>query len=235
MQKKNLQIPCFDSCQSTIQYLRYSKNTHIRTLWFKNFNKLKFSFTAATTNTRPQKFFSSPQTCGFGGHQSTVAMVFTRWPREDSFPVSRALGRTCRPLSCFCNILLRDLTTLHVKITRRNKEERLKLSTYLHCIDISILNTRSQLVWVLGTAGSSGFYSMTWRMISANSFSKTASIQRKRKRRKKITSDILNSANKQNAHRTTWKFTLQDINMTPKKLKTERYCSHGQLFRYHCS
>ena len=30
---------------------------------------------------------------------------------------------------------------------------------------------------------------------------------------------------------TTWKLTLQDINTTPKELKTERDCSHRQLFR----
>ena len=34
-----------------------------------------------------------------------------------------------------------------------------------------------------------------------------------------------------NADRTTWKLTLQDINTTPKELKTERDCSHRQLFR----
>ena len=34
--------------------------------------------------------------------------------------------------------------------------------------------------------------------------------------------DVLNS---------TWKLTLQDINTTPKELKTERDCSHRQLFR----
>ena len=28
-------------------------------------------------------------------------MVFTRWPRENSFPVSRALGGTCRPFKPF--------------------------------------------------------------------------------------------------------------------------------------
>ena len=33
-----------------------------------------------------------------------------------------------------------------------------------------------------------------------------------------------------NADRTTWKLTLQDINATPKELKTERDCSHRQLF-----
>ena len=34
-----------------------------------------------------------------------------------------------------------------------------------------------------------------------------------------------------NADRTTWKLNLQDINTTPKELKTERDCSHRQLFR----
>ena len=34
-----------------------------------------------------------------------------------------------------------------------------------------------------------------------------------------------------NADRTTWKLTLQDINTTLKELKTERDCSHRQLFR----
>ena len=34
-----------------------------------------------------------------------------------------------------------------------------------------------------------------------------------------------------NADCTTWKLTLKDINTTPKELKTERDCSHRQLFR----
>ena len=33
------------------------------------------------------------------------------------------------------------------------------------------------------------------------------------------------------ADRTTWKLTLQGINTKPKELKTERDCSHRQLFR----
>ena len=33
------------------------------------------------------------------------------------------------------------------------------------------------------------------------------------------------------ADRTKWKLTLQDINTTPKELKTERDCSHRQLFQ----
>ena len=95
---------------------------------------------------------------------------FTRWPREDSFSVSWALGRICRRFSRFCNILLQDLTQLHVKITRRKNlvsvsRMKLKLSTYLHTVSynhISFLN-RSQL-WFLA---SSGFYSLTWRVISS--------------------------------------------------------------------
>ena len=64
-------------------------------------------------------------------------MVFTRWPREDSFPVSGALGGTCRCLSRFCNILLQDLTLLHVKISRSTNflsvcRRKLKLLTHLH-------------------------------------------------------------------------------------------------------
>ena len=90
---------------------------------------------------------------------------------QDSFSVSWALGRICRRFSRFCNILLQDLTPLHVKITRRKNllsvsRRKLKLSTYLHTVSynhISFLN-RSQLVWVLA---SSGFYSITWRMISS--------------------------------------------------------------------
>ena len=103
--------------------------------------------------------------------QSTVTMVFTHWPREDSFPLSRALGGTCWHLNHFCNILLQDLTPLHVKITRSTNllsvcRGGLKLSTYLHTVSynhISFLNTHSQLLWVLT---SSEFYSTTWRMIS---------------------------------------------------------------------
>ena len=36
----------------------------------------------------------------------------------------------------------------------------------------------------------------------------------------------------QKADRTTWKYTLQDINTTPKEPKTERGCSRRQLFRH---
>ena len=96
---------------------------------------------------------------------------------------------TRRNMPClyFCNIFPQDLIPLHVKVTRgtnlsRVCRRKLKLWTYLRTVSYnhaSFFNTRSQLFRVLGTAGSSGFYSKTRRTISGNSFSKTASIQRK--------------------------------------------------------
>ena len=62
--------------------------------------KLLNLVTAVTTNTRTQSFFSE-QNLRFGGRQSTVTMVFTRWPREDSLPVSRALGESRQHLRTF--------------------------------------------------------------------------------------------------------------------------------------
>ena len=131
----------------------------------------EFCFTAVTTNTRPQRVFSSVQTCVLVDVNQPLPCFFTRWPREDSFFVSWALGRICRRFSRLCNILLQDLMTpLHVKITRRKNllsVSRRKLkSTYLHTVSynhIRFLN-RSQLFWDLA---SSGFYSITWRMISS--------------------------------------------------------------------
>ena len=130
-------------------------------------------FTVATTNTRPQtlRFFLRVQTCVLVDANQLLQLFFTRWPRADSFPVSRARGRTCLRLSRFCNILLPDLAPLHVKITRSTNllsvcRRKLKLPTYLHTVSyehISFLNARSQFVRVLA---SSGFYSITWTMIS---------------------------------------------------------------------
>ena len=39
--------------------------------------------------------------CGLVDVNQPVSMVFTRWPREDSFPVSRAPGGSFRRLSRF--------------------------------------------------------------------------------------------------------------------------------------
>ena len=119
----------------------------------------------------PSKGFFFGSNMQFGGCQSTVTMVFTRWPREDSFPLSWALGGTCWHLNRFCNILPQDVTLLHVKITRSTNllsvcRRKLKLSTYLHTVSykhISFLSTHSQLLSLLA---SSEFYSITWRMVS---------------------------------------------------------------------
>ena len=51
--------------------------------------------------TRVLKGFFFGANLRFGGRQSTVTMVFTCWPIEHSFPVSRALGGTCRPFKPF--------------------------------------------------------------------------------------------------------------------------------------
>ena len=89
---------------------------------------------SGTTNTRPQRAFSSVQTCVLEDVNQPLPWFFTRWPRENSFSVYWALGRICRRFSRFCNILLQDLTPLHVKITRRKNllsvfRRKLQLST----------------------------------------------------------------------------------------------------------
>ena len=120
----------------------------------------------------PSKAFFFCSNLRFGGRQSTVTMIFTCWPREHSFPISGAVGGTCRRLSRFCNILLQELQTpLHVKITRSTNllslwRRKLRLPTYLHTVSykhISFLNTCSQLAWVLA---SSEYYSIIWRVMS---------------------------------------------------------------------
>ena len=45
-------------------------------------------FTAVTTNTRPQRVFSSVQTCVLVDVNQPLPWFFTRWAREDSFSVS---------------------------------------------------------------------------------------------------------------------------------------------------
>ena len=95
-------------------------------------------FTAVTSNTRPERFFLRLQTCVLVDVNQPLPWFFARCPRADSFPVSRALGRTCLCLSRFCNILLQDPAQLHVNITRSTNllsvcRRKLKLSTYTHC------------------------------------------------------------------------------------------------------
>ena len=119
-------------------------------------------FIVVTTNTHPQRFFSLLQAWDLVDVNQPLPWFFMHWPREDSFPVSRALGGKCRCLSRFCNILLQDLTPLHVKITRSTNLlsvcwRKLKLSTYLNTVSYnhsSFLGyTRSQLFWVLASLG----------------------------------------------------------------------------------
>ena len=148
----------------------FATSTNCVWLWCLAANNILL-ITAVTTNTHPQRVFSSVQTCILVDVNQPLPWFFTRWAREDSFYVSWELRRICLCFSHFCNILLQDLTPLHVKITGRKNllsvsQRKLKLSTYLHTVSynhISFLN-RSQLVWVLA---SSGFYSITWRMISS--------------------------------------------------------------------
>ena len=55
----------------------------------------------------PSKAFFFGSNLRFGGRQSTVTIVFTRWPRENSLPVSWALG-----ITCWHFILIKKLKTL---------------------------------------------------------------------------------------------------------------------------
>ena len=96
--------------------------------------------TVVTTNTRPQRVFFSVETCLLVDVNQPLAWFFTRWPKLDSFTFSRALERIFRRLSLFfCNILLKGLTPLHVKIMSNTNLSsvcwrKLKLSTYLHTL-----------------------------------------------------------------------------------------------------
>ena len=124
--------------------------------------------TAVTTNTRPQRFFCPGSNLRSGGRQSTVTMVFHALVHSRFF--SR-FSSTRKNMSAFKPFLLQNPALHHVHITRSTNLlsvcwRKRKLSTYLHTVSynhISFLNARSQLVWVLTT---SGFYSITWRMIS---------------------------------------------------------------------
>ena len=138
--------------------------------WLRNLGEKSVIYSSYHQHA-PSKGFFFGLNLRFGGRQSTVTMVSTRWPREDSFPVSRALRGQFRRLSRLCNILLQDLTPLPVKITRSTNllsvcRRKLKLSTYLNTVSynhVGFLNTHLQLVWDLA---SSGFYSTSRIRIS---------------------------------------------------------------------
>ena len=109
-------------------------------------------------------------------------MVFTRWPREDSFPFSLALGGKCRRLSRFCNnILLQDLTPLHVKIKRSTNlwsvcRRKLKLSTYR----IYLINRPGCLLnfWTLRVGAYSRWALIRgWALIQINTVIKHSKLQ----------------------------------------------------------
>ena len=85
-------------------------------------------FTAVTTNTKLR----------FGGRQSTLAL-FTRWPKEDSFPLSRALGGKCPRLSRFWFISRLQGVRVCGVFVKGNSNYRLNTKSYSH---ISFLNTR---------------------------------------------------------------------------------------------
>ena len=103
-------------------------------------SEIETTFLDTTVYNGALKGFFLGSNLRFGGRQSTVTMVFTRWPREDTFPVSRALGGKCRRLSRVSNIiLLQDLTPLHLKYTRSTNLwsvclRKLKLSTHLNTL-----------------------------------------------------------------------------------------------------
>ena len=115
--------------KEVIMFISYSMNDRIQTA--ERLQRLPL--------TRALKgFFLRVQTCVLVDVNQPLPWFFTRWPRVDSFPVSRAPGRTCPRLSRFCNILLQDPAQLHVKITRSTNllsvcRRKLKLSPYTHC------------------------------------------------------------------------------------------------------
>ena len=135
-------------------------------------------------NTRPQRVFSSVQTCGLLLDVNQPFPWFSHVGQEKNSSTRRKMSA----LSCFCNILLQGLTPLHVKITRSTNllsvcRRKLKLSTYTrsklqpHKLSQCTLATRlsSCQFWIL-------FDNMkNDKQICRlqKSFSKTASIQRK--------------------------------------------------------
>ena len=78
--------------KNVLTLLCYLEESHKHLMIFFSSSTLGINhFTVVTTNS---------SNLG-GGRQSTVTMVFTHWPREDCFPVSRALGGKCRCLKPF--------------------------------------------------------------------------------------------------------------------------------------
>ena len=128
--------------------------------------------TAVITNTRPQRVFSSVQTCVLVDVNQPLPWFFTLGLEKIPSPFlehSEEYVGVSAVVALFCyRIWHRFMSRLREEYEFVECFQRkLKLLTYLHTVGynhISFLNTRSQLVWVLA---SSGFYSITWRMINS--------------------------------------------------------------------
>ena len=131
---------------------------------------MSVDFSVVTTNTRPERFFSSGSNLRFGGHQSTVTMVFHSLAQSRFFP---HFSSTRKNMLVFKPFLQYFATGSGIALCQDYEEYKFveclseelnyRLTHTVSYNDISFLNARSQLIWVLA---SSGFYSITWRMIS---------------------------------------------------------------------
>ena len=109
--------------------------------------------TAVTINTRPLRCFPSVETCGLVDVNQPLPWFSCVGQEKILSPFLQHSEERAGVLNRFCNILLQDLTLLHVKIARSTNllsfcRRKLKLSTYLHTVSYnhtSFLNTRSQL------------------------------------------------------------------------------------------
>ena len=104
----------------------------------------------------PSKGFSSVETCLLVDVNQALPWVFHALAEMRFFPLFMSTRKNMSAFTpFFCNILLKDLTPLHVKIMSNTNlssvcRRKLKLSTYLHTLSynhiLSFLNTRSQFV-----------------------------------------------------------------------------------------
>ena len=93
-------------------------------------------FTAVTTNTPPQRFFSSVQTCGLVDVKQPLPW-FSRVGREKILsPFLEHSEEHVGLLNRFCNILPQDLTAIHVKITRSTNLSSVCRSEKTQIIDL---------------------------------------------------------------------------------------------------
>ena len=91
-----------------------------------------------TTNTRPERFFSSGSNLRFGGHQSTVTMVFHSLAQSRFFP---RFSSTRKNMPVFKPFLQYFATGSGIALCQDYEEyefveclsEETQLSTYTHC------------------------------------------------------------------------------------------------------